>query len=123
MEVATSQTPLTACQSILKDLFETQEFQDGQIDSRVEAKTAFVGAQRRVKLHTVSTIDLDLALVIFPDNSELDDTLRNRSDLESLFIFRVLLEEGGVFESRNQFYPRSVIRFLREADSVAPLPL
>ena len=83
----------TACQSILEDLFETQELQDRQIDCGVESETALIGTQCRVELHTVSPVDLELALVIFPDNAKLDDSFGDCSDLKRLFVFWVLLEE------------------------------
>jgi hypothetical protein len=45
-------------------------------------------------LHTVALLDLALALVILPDNAELDDALGDRDDLEGLLVFGVLGEEG-----------------------------
>ena len=39
-----------------------------------------------------------LALVIFPDNTELNDAFWDGSDFERLAIFGVFLEERGVFE-------------------------
>ena len=64
----------------------------------MKAETALVGTQGRVELHTVSSIDLHLSLVVLPDHSELDDPFGDGSDLEGGLVFRVLLEEGGVFE-------------------------
>lgn len=70
----------------------------------MKSQSPLVWSQRRVELYTVSAIDLDFTLVIFPGDSELDDTLGDRSDLESRLVFWVLLEEGGVFESRGKLY-------------------
>jgi hypothetical protein len=39
-----------------------------------------------------------LALVIFPDNTELNDAFWDRGDFERLAIFGMFLEERGVFE-------------------------
>ena len=89
----------TACQSILEDLLEAQEFQDRQIYCGVESKTPLVGAQGRIELYTVSAVDLELTLVIFPDNTELDDSFGDCGDLEGLLVFWVLLEEGRVLKS------------------------
>lgn len=93
---------LTPCESILEDLFETQELQNGQIDSRVKTETALVGTESRVELDTVTIVDLALVLVVLPDYSELDDALRNGHDLESLLVLWVLLEEGGGLEGGNK---------------------
>ena len=55
-------------------------------------------------MHTVSAIDLDLSLVVFPGDSELDDSLGNGGDFESGLVFWVLLEEGGVLERRGKLW-------------------
>ncbi len=93
---------LTSGQSILEDLLEAQEFQDGQIDGRVQAETALVWSEGGVELDSVAAVDLDLVLVVFPDNSELDDALRDRNDLEGGLVFGMLFEEGAVFEGGDQ---------------------
>lgn len=95
---------LTASQSILENLFKAQELEDRQVHRRMKSQSSLVWPQCRVELYTVSAIDLDFTLVIFPGDSELDNTLGDRSDLESGLVFWVLLEEGGVFESRGKLY-------------------
>lgn len=85
---------LTARQSILEYLLKTQEFEDGKIHGRVEAKATFVWSQGRVELHTISPVDLHLSLVVLPDDSKLYDSFRDGSDFEGGLVFRVLLEEG-----------------------------
>lgn len=47
----------------------------------MEPETALVGAQRRVELHAVAAVDLELAAVVLPDDAELDDALGDGSDL------------------------------------------
>ena len=89
---------LTASQSILKDLLEPQELEYRQIHCRVKAETSFVGAQGRIELHTVSSVDLHLSLVVLPDDSELNDSFGYGSDLEGSLVLGVLFEEGGVLE-------------------------
>lgn len=93
---------LTSSQGILEDLLKTQELQDGQVDRRVQAETALVWAEGGVELDSVAAVDLDLVLVVFPDNSELDDALRDGDDLEGGLVFGVLFEEGAVFEGGDQ---------------------
>jgi predicted RNA-binding protein associated with RNAse of E/G family len=74
-------------------LLETQEFQDGQVDSWVETETSLVWAEGRVELDSVTTVDLWLKVIILPDNTELDDALWDGDDLEGGLVFGVLLEE------------------------------
>ena len=68
----------------------------------METETTLVGAEGRVVLDTETTVDLDLALVVLPDDTELDDTLRDGDDGQSLAVFGVLLEESGVLEGGGQ---------------------
>ena len=73
-------------------MLEAQELQDGQIDCGMESETTLVWAKGRIELNAISTVYLGLELVIFPDDAELDDPLRDRNDLESFLVFRVLFE-------------------------------
>jgi hypothetical protein len=91
-----------AGQSILEDLLETEELQDREVDSGVKSQTTLVGTESRVELHTVTLVDLALALVVLPDNAELDDALGDGGNLESLLVLGVLLEEGRVLEGRDE---------------------
>ena len=84
---------LTTSKSILEDLLKAQKLQDRKIDRGVETKTAFVWAESGVELHTVATVDLHLALVVFPDNAELNDSFRDRGNLQRGLVLWVLLEE------------------------------
>lgn len=93
---------LTASQGILESLFEAKELKDRQVDSRVESETALVGAQSRVELNTETTVDVELALVVLPDNTELNDTFGDGADLESGAVFGVLLEEGRIVEGADK---------------------
>ena len=90
---------LTTSESILEDLLETQELQDGKIDSGVEPQTTLVGAESRVKLDTVTPVDMELSLVVLPDNTELDDTLGNGDNGKALLEFGVNLEKLRGLES------------------------
>lgn len=95
---------LTASKGILEDLLETQELEDGQVDGRVQAETALVGAESRVELHTVALVDLALALVVLPDDAELDDALGDGDNLEGLLVLWVLLEEGRGLQRGDELY-------------------
>ena len=89
---------LTSSKSILKDLLKAQELQDAQVNGRMESEAALVWAKGRVELDTVAAVDLRLSLVIFPDDTELDDSLGDGDDLQGGLVFGVLFEEGAVFE-------------------------
>jgi len=91
-----------ASQGILKDLFKTQELEDGQIDRRVKAETALVWSESRVELHTETPVNLEFTLIVFPDHSELDNTLWNRDDLQADFVLWVLLKEAAGLDGRDK---------------------
>jgi hypothetical protein len=69
----------------------------------VKTKTTLVWTKSRVELYAVSSVDLRLEFVVFPHNSELDDSLRDRDHLQGSSVFRLLFEEGGVFEGGGEF--------------------
>lgn len=73
-----------------------------EVNGRVQPETTLVGTKGRVELHTVSAVDLKIALVVLPDYSELDHALRNGNDLQSDPVFRVLLEERAVLETADE---------------------
>ena len=68
----------------------------------METETALVWSQGGVELDTVATVDLQLVLIILPDNTELDDALRDCGDLERNLIFWILLEKRGILKSGNK---------------------
>lgn len=69
----------------------------------MESQSSLIRTQSRVKLYSVTSVDLRFVLVIFPDNTELNYTFGNGNNLEGGFEFRVGLEEGAVFEGRDEF--------------------
>jgi hypothetical protein len=91
-----------ASEGILEDLLETQELEDGQVDAGVKTETTLVWAESRVELHTVALVDLAVALVVLPDNAELDDALGDGDDLEGPPVLGVLLEEGGLLKGGDE---------------------
>lgn len=64
----------------------------------MEAEAALVRAQGRVELDAVPAVDLQLAGIIFPDDTELDDALGDGGHLEGDAVLGVLLEQGAVLE-------------------------
>lgn len=68
----------------------------------MEAETTLVRAQCRVELHTVSTVDVNVTIVIFPGDTELDDTLRNGNDGQAFPQFGLQMEEFGLLEGRDE---------------------
>jgi hypothetical protein len=82
----------------------------------VESETTLVRAKGGVELYSVSAVDLALALVIFPDNSELNDTLGDGGNLESLLVLWVLLEEGGVLEGGDQLWRIFTVSLARKTN-------
>ena len=70
----------------------------------MESKATFIWAEGRIKLDAISAVYLGLKLVIFPDDTELDDPLGNRNDLKSFLVFRVLFEKRGMFEGGGQLW-------------------
>ena len=111
---------LTSSESILEDLLKAEELETstrlacadiwfsksmdlhGQVDSGVESQTTLEGAKSRVELDTVTAVDADLALVVLPDDAELDNTLGDGDDLEGGLVLGVLLEEGAVLEGAGE---------------------
>lgn len=93
---------LTASQGILEDLLEAKELENGQVDAGVESKTTLVRAKSRVELDAVTTVDLEVTLVVAPDNTELDDTLGDGGNSKSSAVLGVLVEEGAVLEGRGE---------------------
>lgn len=80
----------------------------------MEAQATLVRAQSRVELHTVSTVDLELAGVVFPGDTELNNALGDSTDLEGGAVLGVLLEEGAVLEGAGELCLQDVMVSRRE---------
>jgi hypothetical protein len=61
--------------AVFENLFESQEFQNTQVNSWVKAQATFVRANGAVHLDTETTVDLDFAVVVDPRYTEHDYTL------------------------------------------------
>src|SRR5690606_243010 len=79
-------------QGVLEDLLEAEELDDPEVDRRVEADAALVGAERGVELDPEAAVDLDIALVIDPWHPEDDLPLRLADPLDQR-----MFDIGGMF--------------------------
>jgi hypothetical protein len=70
----------------------------------VQTETALVWAEGRVELDAVALVDVALALVVLPDNAELDDALGDGNDFEGLLVLGVLLEDGRALEGGGKLW-------------------
>jgi len=68
-------THVDSGQGVLEDLLEPEELEDREIDGRVETKSSLVGAECRVELNAIATLDMGLSMIVLPDDAELNDTL------------------------------------------------
>ena len=84
-----------AGQRVLKNLLEAKELDDAQVHARVEAQAALIRAEGRVELHAEATVDLNLAVVIDPWNTEdeLAFGLAQPLDQAIISVVRVLVED------------------------------
>jgi len=71
-------------EAVLEDLLETEELQHGDVDSLVEAETAFVSTEGGVELHAVAEVGLDFTLVVNPSHTEGEDTIGLNDALDDL---------------------------------------
>ena len=65
-----------AGQGVLEDLLKAQELDDALVDGGMEPQTALVRADGAVELDAEAAVDVDVALIILPGHTELDDALR-----------------------------------------------
>ena len=84
-----------SCQGVFEDLLKTQEFDDPEIDRRVETEPTLVGAEGAVELYADAAVDHVLTFVGRPRYSEDDLSLRLADALDDLVLgeFRVLFKD------------------------------
>ena len=82
--------------SVLEDLLEAQELDDGQVNGGVETQTALEGAEGRVVLNAVAAVDVPLVVVVLPGHAELDGALGLDHALQQagLLILGVGVDDG-----------------------------
>ena len=78
-----------AGQAVLEDLLEAQELDDGSAYGRMQTDTALVRSDCRVELVTETTVNLNLAVVINPSDTELDAAFRLNDALEHASLYQV----------------------------------
>jgi hypothetical protein len=83
-------------QRVLEDLLEREELEQPQIHGRVEAEPTLVGTDRAAHLHAEAPVELDLAAVVDPRDSEDDDPLGLRHAFQDLVRLKlgVFIENG-----------------------------
>ena len=59
----------------------------------MKAQAALVWTESGVELHSIAAVNLDVCLVILPDDSKLDDALRNGANSQCLLVFGMLLKK------------------------------
>src|SRR5690606_5748941 len=86
-----------AGERVLENLFETQELDDAQVNRRVKAHTALVGAESTVELDAKAPVDMDLALVVLPGDAKDDLSFGFTNALDNLLVgkFGVLHQYGA----------------------------
>ena len=83
-----------AGERVLEDLLEAEELEDGLVDRGVEAEAALVRADRRVELHAEPALHVELARIIVPRDTELEDALWLDDGLRDGDVLGVTLEDG-----------------------------
>ncbi|MBG9885038.1 hypothetical protein ABE10_00240, partial [Bacillus toyonensis] len=86
-----------AGERVLEDLLEAEELDDRQVDRRMEAQPALVGAENRGELDPIAAVDLQTPGVVDPRHAEHDLSLRLDQALQHAVLpeLRVLLEHRG----------------------------
>jgi len=96
----------TPSECILEALLKAQELEDAEVYRRVESETALVWPQSGVVLNAEATVDLHLALVVLPRDSELDHTFGDGGYLKGFLVLWVLLEQRAVLQRRRKLCGR-----------------
>ena len=78
---------------VFERLLEAQELQDREVYRGMETQSAFVWANSAVELHAITDVNVYLALIVGPRNTEGDDAfgLYHPLDNFSFFKLRVLI--------------------------------
>ena len=64
----------------------------------MKSQSSLVRTKGAVELDSVPSVNPELAIVVFPDDTELNNALWDGKDLESSFVLWVLFENGAFFE-------------------------
>ena len=75
-------------QCILECLLEAEEFQNRKVDGSMETDTAFVRTDSVVELYTITEIGLNFPSVVYPSDTESEDTIRLYQSFDDLGFFK-----------------------------------
>ena len=67
---------------VLEDLLEAEEFQDSDINGRMEAQAALVRSDRVIELDAEASLDMHLSCIVSPGDTEHDHSVRLHQSLE-----------------------------------------
>lgn len=74
-------------QAVFEDLFKAEKLDDRQVDGGMESESALVGSDGAVELHSVTFVDVYFAVVVYPGNSEHDDSFGFDKSFEKTCFF------------------------------------
>ena len=77
------------CKTVLECLLESEELQNAQVYAAVEAQATLVRAECAVHLHAISLVDVNLAKIVGPGNSEHDDAFRLNHPLKDFKVNKI----------------------------------
>ena len=97
-----------AGQGILEDLLKTEELDDSDVYGRVKADAALIGTDRGIELHAVAGVYLNLSVVVYPRNTELDLTLRLAKTLQKCELFILFFVDRDHRAKRVQHFLHSL---------------
>ena len=102
------------CQAVLENLFESEEFENTEVNGRVESEASLVRADRAVELYTVTLVDAGLAFIINPGNTEHHSTLRFYQSFQKrcCFVLRMSFD-NRLDGSQNFSYSLMKFRLIR----------
>ena len=80
------------CQRVLEGLFEGKELQNRKIHRPVETQSAFIWADNIVVLDTVAHVGLHVAFVVYPCDTELNESVGNAKTLDKIALLDTPLQ-------------------------------
>ena len=97
-------------QAVLDGLLEGEKLHDAEVDAGMEAYATFVGADGAVHLDTETAVDLDLAAVVHPGDTENDHALGLDDTLHDL-VFDQMGVRLQVGRHAGQYLPDGLVEF------------
>ena len=91
-------------QRILECLLEAEEFQNGEVDGSMETDTAFVRTDCIVELYTITEIGLNFPFIVYPSDTESEDTIRFYQSFYDLGLFKFGMLIVYIFDRKKNFF-------------------